>query len=159
METKITSSDMTISEFFNEKCIFVTGGTGFVGKLVIEKLLRSCPGIDNIYVLCRPLKDKPINDRYQEIISSKDFDLLRDKNLQALSKIILIEGDMAKLELGISKKDQEILKEKVSVVINSAATINFNENLKVAVNTNLRSLNELLDLCRQMKNLKVRHQW
>jgi fatty acyl-CoA reductase len=33
-----------ISAFFNSKSVFITGATGFVGKQIIEKLLRSCPG-------------------------------------------------------------------------------------------------------------------
>jgi fatty acyl-CoA reductase len=33
-----------ISTFFNSKSVFITGGTGFVGKQIIEKLLRSCSG-------------------------------------------------------------------------------------------------------------------
>lgn len=33
-----------ISRFFDGKSIFITGATGFIGKQIIEKLLRSCPG-------------------------------------------------------------------------------------------------------------------
>ena len=36
--------------------IFLTGGTGFVGKVIVEKLLRSCPSISRLYLLVRPRK-------------------------------------------------------------------------------------------------------
>ncbi|KAL7013338.1 hypothetical protein ACKWTF_015342 [Chironomus riparius] len=153
MDVPKNNSQISISEFYNGQNIFLTGGTGFIGKVLIEKLLRSCPGIDNIYLLCRSKKGKNINERLEEITSSPAFDLLREQNPQALNKIILIEGDVAMLELGISKDDQEVLKDKVSIVIHSAATIDFNEPLKIAVNTNLRSMRELLNLSRNMKNL------
>lgn len=146
---------MSIAEFYNGKSVFVTGGLGFVGKVLVEKLLRSCPGIENIYMLCRSKKGKKINERLEEITSSPVFDLLREKNPQALNKIILIEGDVSMLELGISKTDQEILKDKVSIVMHSAATVNYTEPLKIAVNTNLRSMRELIALAREMKNLKA----
>jgi len=146
---------MSIAEFYNGKSVFITGGMGFVGKVLVEKLLRSCPGIENIYLLCRSKKGKNIDERLEEIKSSPAFDLLREKNPQALNKIILIEGDVAMLELGISKTDQDILKDKVSIVMHSAATTNLMEPLKVAVNTNLRSMRELITLARGMKNLKV----
>ncbi|KAL7013335.1 hypothetical protein ACKWTF_015339 [Chironomus riparius] len=156
MEISSSPRQLSIPEFYNNKSILITGGTGFLGKLITEKLLRSCPGIDNIYLLCRSKKGKNINERLEEITSSPAFDLLREQNPQALNKIILIEGDVAMLELGISKDDQEVLKDKVSIVIHSAATINFNEPLSIAVNTNLRSMRELIRLGREMKDLKVK---
>ncbi|KAL7013489.1 hypothetical protein ACKWTF_015423 [Chironomus riparius] len=144
----------SIPEFYNNKSVFITGGTGFVGKVLIEKLLRSCPGIDNIYLLCRSKKGKNINERLEEVKSSPAFDLLREQNPKALNKIILIEGDASKLELGISKADQETLKDKVSIVIHLAATINFSEHLQLATFTNVRSVREALVLSKQMRNLK-----
>ncbi|XP_070505220.1 putative fatty acyl-CoA reductase CG5065 [Chironomus tepperi] len=152
---KSQQPQISIAEFYNGKSVFVTGGLGFVGKVLVEKLLRSCPGIENIYLLCRSKKGKSINERLVEITSSPAFDLLREQNPQALNKIILIEGDVAMLELGISNEDQQILKDKVSIVMHSAATINFTEPLKVAVNTNLRSMRELIALANGMKNLKA----
>ncbi|XP_070502066.1 putative fatty acyl-CoA reductase CG5065 [Chironomus tepperi] len=144
----------SISEFYNGRSVFVTGGTGFLGKLVVEKLLRSCPGIENIYFLIRPRHNTHINDRHMKVVNSPAFDLLREKSPEALQKIILIEGDVSCLELGISKTDQEVLFDKVSVIIHAAASVALNDTLKKAVLTNLRSMRELLKLAHQMKNLK-----
>lgn len=47
----------TIETYFRAKSIFITGATGFVGKILIEKLLRSFDEIETIYVLIRK-KDK-----------------------------------------------------------------------------------------------------
>ena len=69
--------------------------------------------------------------------------------------IILIEGDITMLELGISKADQELLKEKASIVMHSAATVSFTEPLKIAVNTNLKAMRELLNLAKEMRNLEA----
>ena len=33
-----------IAEFYKRKSIFITGATGFIGKQLVEKLIRSCPG-------------------------------------------------------------------------------------------------------------------
>lgn len=38
-----------------------------MGKMLIEKLLRSCPNLDNIYLLIRPKKGKDIHTRVEEI--------------------------------------------------------------------------------------------
>ncbi len=39
-----TEATSEIAEFFKRKSIFITGATGFIGKQLVEKLVRSCPG-------------------------------------------------------------------------------------------------------------------
>jgi fatty acyl-CoA reductase len=60
-----------ISDFFRGQNIFVTGATGFMGKVLLEKILRSCPDVGNIYILMRPKKGKTPGDRVQDVISSQ----------------------------------------------------------------------------------------
>ena len=55
-----------IAPFYNGRSIFVTGGTGCMGKVLVEKLLRSCPGIKQIYLLMRPAKGKDVETRLEE---------------------------------------------------------------------------------------------
>ena len=45
MSATIESS--AIAEYFKGKCIFITGATGFIGKQLVEKIVRSCPGKEN----------------------------------------------------------------------------------------------------------------
>ena len=49
----------------------ITGATGFMGKVLVEKLLRSCPGIDRVYLLLRPYKGKDVTSRLQELINNE----------------------------------------------------------------------------------------
>jgi FlaA1/EpsC-like NDP-sugar epimerase len=42
-----------IEKFYSGKTVLVTGVTGFVGKALVEKLLRSCTSIKTIIVLIR----------------------------------------------------------------------------------------------------------
>jgi hypothetical protein len=60
-----------IVEFYNGKSIFITGATGFLGKCLIEKLLRSCVHVDKIYLLVRPKKGKTSKQRLDEIVKCK----------------------------------------------------------------------------------------
>lgn len=39
-----------IAEFYKNKNLFITGGTGFLGVTIIEKILRSCPNVSSIII-------------------------------------------------------------------------------------------------------------
>jgi fatty acyl-CoA reductase len=124
------SNESQIANFYKDRSVFITGATGFMGKVLVEKLLRSCDGVKNIYVLLRTKKDLDLRTRLHEIIDAKIFEKIRDENPEALNKLIAIEGDITKDGLGISENDLNSLISDVSVVFHSAATVKFDEPLK-----------------------------
>ena len=67
-KTKMASD---ICDFFNGRSVFITGATGFMGKVLVEKLLRSCPNVKNLFLLLRPKKGDDIHTRLEEIINTK----------------------------------------------------------------------------------------
>ena len=66
-----------------------------------------------------------------------------------------VKGDVTLPELGLSSSDLQLLIENVSIVFHSAATIRFNEELKTALEMNVKGPMRLLEICRQMKRLEV----
>ena len=68
-----------ISDFYKDKTLFLTGCTGFVGKVVLEKIMRSCPDFKKIYVLVRPKRGTAPMDRvWKDIFSSECFNIVRN---------------------------------------------------------------------------------
>ena len=61
----------SVSEFYAGKNVFLTGATGFLGKVTIEKLLRSCPDVKAIYCLIRPKKSKSGEERLKNVLKAK----------------------------------------------------------------------------------------
>ena len=66
-ETSDSEALTPVQQFYAGQSIFITGGTGFMGKLLIEKLLRSCPGIAFVYLLVRSKKGKDVHQRTEEL--------------------------------------------------------------------------------------------
>lgn len=60
----------SIRKFYDGAEIFITGGSGFVGKVLIEKLLRSCPRVEKIYLLMRAKKGTSAEERIRDLTSS-----------------------------------------------------------------------------------------
>lgn len=59
----------SIRRFYEGANIFITGASGFIGEVLVEKLLRSCPRIGAIYILMRPKKNLTMTERIQEMTS------------------------------------------------------------------------------------------
>ncbi|XP_077559526.1 fatty acyl-CoA reductase 1-like [Haemaphysalis longicornis] len=144
-----------IAQFYQGQVVFITGGTGFVGKVLLEKLLRSFPGIKEIYLLVRAKEGEEPEARIEAMLNSKVFERVRQEQPGALEKVKAVAGDLTQPNLGFSATDQDTLVSKVSVVFHSAATVNFNEPLKRAVEMNLRGTRRVLDLCKKMSGLRA----
>lgn len=70
------------------------------------------------------------------------------------NKIIPIEGDVQLKGLGMSDFDKKQLK-NVSVIIHASACVRFDDPLRDAIFTNVRSTRDLLELAITMKKLVV----
>lgn len=57
--------NMTIWDFYNDTNIFITGGLGFVGKVLTLKLLRSFSNISSINMLIRPKRGQTVDERIE----------------------------------------------------------------------------------------------
>ncbi|XP_049942017.1 putative fatty acyl-CoA reductase CG5065 [Schistocerca serialis cubense] len=144
-----------ISSMLDGREVLVTGGTGFLGKVFVEKLLRVCPGIARIYLLVRAKKGKDPRQRVDDIFSSPLFDKLKAERGADLiaRKVVGVAGDVAAPDLGLSATDRRTLCERVSIIYHAAATIRFDEELKKAVMLNTRGTRLMLELAKEVKKL------
>jgi fatty acyl-CoA reductase len=150
---RLADDYISVPQFYVDRSIFITGGTGFMGKVLVEKLLRSCPGIKNIYLLIRPKRGQEVSARLDELLGGPLFDTLRKERPHELNKVIPICGDITAEQLGISENDQVLLCKTVSVVFHSAATVKFDEKLKLSVTINMLGTKRLVELCHRMQSL------
>lgn len=147
------ADDSEIIKFFTNKSVFLTGGTGFLGKLTLERLLRVCR-VKCIYMLVRPKKGKTEEERFSEIFGLEIFQRLRDECPDFTQHIKLIAGDCAARNLAISESDWNLLYDEVEVVIHCAATVRFDQDFRTAYYINIRSVKDLMTNARKMRKLQ-----
>ncbi|XP_056271904.1 fatty acyl-CoA reductase 1-like isoform X2 [Pseudoliparis swirei] len=146
---------VNIPEYYTGKTVLITGATGFMGKVLLEKLLRSCPGVKGVYVMVRSKAGQSPEARIADMINCKLFERLQDEQPGFAEKIVAVKSDLTQPELDLSTEDQSVLEERVDIVFHCAATIRFNEPLKDAMQLNVLATQKMLALARRMKHLEV----
>lgn len=62
MDSKEILRKTSIADFYGGKSVLITGATGFMGKVMVEKLLRDCGQVECIYILVRMKRGGKEND-------------------------------------------------------------------------------------------------
>ncbi|XP_029158788.1 fatty acyl-CoA reductase wat-like [Nylanderia fulva] len=148
------NSKSEIPQFFAGSNVLITGASGFLGILLVEKLLRCCPDIKKMYVLMRTKKEKSPEERFKEHFNSPVYDKLKEDRPNFNSKVIMIEADVSKLDLGLSPENRKRILD-TNIFFHGAATVRFNEPIRPAVNINVRGTKQFLLLAKEMLNLKA----
>jgi len=148
-----SESKSEVQQFFHGTNVFVTGATGFIGHVLVEKLLRSC-SLNKMYLLVREKKNKDTATRLREMFATTLFKTLLDEQPDVIDKVFVIRGDCAKPNLGISVADAEFIVSNIDIVIHCAATVNLNGPLKHTSFVNVRSTRDLLLIAQRMHRLK-----
>nr|BBD13399.1 fatty acyl-CoA reductase [Hyphantria cunea] len=154
LEERDLSGCPTIPEFYKGKTIFITGGSGFIGKVLIEKLLYSCTELNKIYLLLRSKKNVKPEDRLTSLYSSHCFDRLRSEKPEIFgSKVFVVSGDVMEPGLGLSPENRELLINEVDIIFHIAASVRFDDPLKYAIRMNLKGTLDTIALAKEVKKL------
>lgn len=144
-----------IDSFYENKNLLIAGSTGFIGRVLLEKLLFSLPQIRKIYILIRPRSGSSIEERFQrDILESPCFSRLREHNWEDLKKKICPVGwDISKNSLILSQTDEKNILDSVHIVINAVATSDNSLRLDQMLQVNTLVVLRLLALARKAANV------
>ncbi len=131
-----------IADALDGKRIAVTGGTGFLGTALVERLLREVPGC-HLVLLIRPGKRSSVDSRARrEIFRNDAFDRLRAElgrsgfDEAVAERVTVVAGDVGRDGLSLDA-DGRVAIAACDIVIHSAATVAFDAPLDGAVEVNL----------------------
>ncbi|CAN6478277.1 unnamed protein product [Victoria cruziana] len=150
-----------IVQFLRDKNLLITGATGFVGKVLVEKILRSQPEIGRLFLLIKgPNQEAVVGRLKQEIINDELFERLKEIHGSSyetfmLSKLVPVVGHLQEESLGMEERVEKDIADEVEVIVSCAANTRFDERYDVAMNTNTRGASRLVKLARSCKKLQV----
>lgn len=144
--------------------LLVTGSTGFLAKAFVEKLVRSVDTLGGIHLLVRAKSGNVgVKQRVmQEVLGSPAFDRLRamwGERFQELcdEKIHVVPGDLTRERFGLTESAYSELTRRITLVVNSAATVTFDERLDWAIDLNALGPSRLLRFARDCGNAPFMH--
>ncbi|XP_059625287.1 alcohol-forming fatty acyl-CoA reductase-like [Cornus florida] len=152
----------SVIQFLENRTILVTGATGFLAKILVEKILRVQPNVKKLYLLLRAADAKAALQRLHDEVIAKDlFRVIKEKwgaNLSSFisEKIIPVPGDITCENLGVD--DTNLVEEmwrEVDVVVNLAATTNFDERYDVALGINTMGAKHVMDFAKKCVKIKL----
>ncbi|KOC66778.1 Putative fatty acyl-CoA reductase [Habropoda laboriosa] len=144
-----------IRKFYAGKCILLTGCIGFLGSVILEKLLRTCVEIDKIYVMIRTKKGVSIEERLKKRFENGLFRKLHELNPNFMEKVVPINGDLQKTDLDLSPEDRRCLIENVHIIIHNASVVYFEARPSYLLRTNVIGTQKMLELAAECNHLKA----
>jgi long-chain acyl-CoA synthetase len=155
--------NLSPTEIFNDRKIFLIGSTGFLGKVTLSMLLHRFPNIGRVYVTVRARSQEESESRFwNSVITAPPFDPLRERYGSALDgfirdKVQVFGGDIAETNLGYTEEQAQAIADDIDVVLNSAGNVTFNPTLESALRTNVVGTQNVIAFTKRMKRPALIH--
>ncbi|BFG34728.1 hypothetical protein CerSpe_210020 [Prunus speciosa] len=152
----------SILGYLQNKTIIVTGATGFLGMVFVEKILRVQPDVKRLYLLLRASDTKSATDRmHDQIIGKELFRVLKenwgtDFDSFIAEKVVAVPGDVTFDDLGVKElKLREEMYNGIEIILNSAGTTNFDERYDIALSVNTFGVQHVLSFAKKCLKLEM----
>src|SRR2546430_9089358 len=145
------------TEIYNGRSVFLIGSTGFLGKVTLSMLLHSFPNVGRVYVTVRARSQEESAVRFwNSVITAPPFDPLRERYGSAFEgfirdKVAVLGGDIGDADLGYSEEEAQRIAGDLDVIINSAGNVTFNPTLESALRTNVVGTQNVIAFAKRMK--------
>jgi hypothetical protein len=154
---------LSVCEALRGKHILLIGGTGFIGKVWLAKLLTDLPEIGRVSLVIRGHRTATAAERFQRVIEeSPVFDGLAARHGDGFAdflreRVEVLSGDASKPGLGLPPETVQRLGRSLDLIVNSGGLTDFNPELGDALAMNVRSTAYLLDFLRECHHAALLH--
>ncbi|MFQ5890982.1 MAG: SDR family oxidoreductase [Gemmatimonadota bacterium] len=132
----------------------LTGVTGFLGKVVLEQLLRRREElrVERVYLLIRPSGPRSAQERFRREVACSDCFSRLPAGWTA--SVEVAEGALEEPGLGLDPAVREELVGRVTHILHAAASVNFDLPLAEAARANVATSLNLLETARRCPRLE-----
>ncbi len=137
-----------------EREYFLTGVTGFVGKVVLAELLRRREdlGVRTVHVLIRPTNETSAEKRFRRRVLASDC--FSELPAGWHEHVRVVSGELAHEGCGIEPETRQDLEHRLTHVIHCAASIDFVLSIEKAAKANIAASLNVLELARACRRLE-----
>lgn len=146
-----------VSRKFQEHEILLTGGNGFLGKVILGLLLDRYPDFKHLHLLLRPSSDLSASERFEaqtlrspalaglseRIAEKRGKDFLRQK-------ITVWPGDVGRPHCGLDAAALESWQGRVGLIINCAGLVDFFPPVDESFRSNVDGVEHVVALARRL---------
>ncbi|PRQ34446.1 putative alcohol-forming fatty acyl-CoA reductase [Rosa chinensis] len=152
----------SIVAYLSNKTILITGATGFLGMVLVEKILRVQPDVKRLYLLVRATDAESAAYRMKnEILGKELFKVLKetwgeDFDSFISQKVVVIPGDVSFENLGV--KDVIIMENmctEIQIIVSSAANTKFDERYDISLSINTFGVLHMLSFANKCLKLEM----
>lgn len=131
--------------------ILLTGGNGFLGKVLLALLLDRYPDIGQVHLLIRPKRDQTAEQRFEtDVLDSPPFAPLLTARGRAFfrDKITVWAGDAAQPNAGVAQPGWA---DGIDLIIHCAGLVEFFPPVDQSLRANVDSVVEMAALARRLE--------
>jgi 1-acyl-sn-glycerol-3-phosphate acyltransferase len=157
---KTPSAGWSVLDAMKGRTIFIIGGTGFLGRVMLYYFVKFIPDV-KLILLIRPTHGRTGQDRLEkEVLGSPVFTHNPDDaglRAKALKMIEVVDGDATRKNLGLSDELYAKTAARADVVLNTAGNVEFNPPLDASLNANTLSTLNALEFAAESEGAKYVH--
>jgi long-chain acyl-CoA synthetase len=148
-----------ISQAFRDHDVLLTGGTGFLGKVVLGLILDRLPNFKRLHILLRPRLGASAEERFygetlvspalaptvQELAEKRGKDFLR-------KRITVWPADLSRVNCGFEPAALDKLAGRIGAIINCAGEVDFFPPLDVSFSSNVDGVENVVRLAKSLSS-------
>jgi long-chain acyl-CoA synthetase len=142
-----------VTSTFSDAEILLTGGNGFLGKVILGMLLDRYPEVGRVHVLLRPRRDRTARERYQqEMLASPALrDLVKARGEAFFERKVQVwEGDAADPLCGLDPGQIADWHGRLKLILNCAGLVEFFPPVDQSLHANVESAEQLAALAKRV---------